>query len=423
MPLYRFQAVDPGGKPVEGEILGASVREAATSLSGRNLRVTKLVEAIASKAPSPAPVLTPKAPSPAKVATPSQPVRTKPGTEKDVFLVFSQLASYLKSGINPQQAFQDLKSRLPREDYASSMEAMREAAVNGEPMSAAMERYPDLYPPHAVGMIRAGEGGGFLPDAAAALSEQANNTHQFDKPFWKVRIVIRTMLLVGPLGLAFILAALDSYGRQEKSGGGADGIQLLLQEFGKTMMWPVGPAILLIGVLMLFSFWLWRKTSMRMLRHRIAMMVPVFRKRAVHEGGTLFAWTLSNLSKSGLYPQRAWQLALDVIPNLAFKEKLRGAGTRMHERTPLSNALAEAKVFPKEYALIVQTGETTGTVPQALQDAAGLSRAELATTEDESKRLARSWGCLLSAIGWVFLMYLLYAVFYPGFIKRFLGEE
>jgi general secretion pathway protein F len=420
MPAYRYIAVDPSGRQVQGDLQVDSLRDASQALAAQNLKVIKiepgpnpptaslpLAQAAASRSQAPLPTV----------------VRTAPSTYRQLFLTFSQLASYLRSGVPPQQAFSDLASRAPSKAIGDSFLTVKEMASQGKAISDGLELYPDLYPPHVVGVIRAGEQGGFLPDAASQVAQQTEESMNFERPFWWVRVVAISSFFILPIAWALVRAALDTWGVQDRAGGSAPGLAVLLQESKKYLTGTVLPLFILFGLVLVLGGWLWKKTKLRQARHTLAFAVPLFRKRAIHEGSTTFTWALSNLAKAGVLPFRAWALAVECVPNVVFQNKLRRIGKLMGERTPLSKALKDSHAFPKEYAMIVQTGEMTGSVPQALMDAAKMSRAEFEVTGVESKRLVRSWGCLLSAIGWIAMMYLLYRIFYPAMIDKVTNTE
>ncbi|MFY9233161.1 MAG: type II secretion system F family protein [Fimbriimonadaceae bacterium] len=426
MPFYQYVAVDSSGSRVEGTLQSPSLRDASSELRRQGLKVSKVVEgSLAPPQPpkptspqAPLPVI-PQAPNtstPQHRKTPSR--KTGYGTEKDTFLLFSQLASYLKSGINPQQAFDDLTRRVTRKDYQSSLVELKAATSRGEPMSDTLEKYPKLYPPHIVGLVRAGEQGGFLPEAAIYASNQAEASMKFSRPFWIFKRLLVGAVLAVPLALAGVRAALEVWTVQEASGGGAPALPTLFAKIWEEIKWPIGPALVCLPLgLWLINMW-WSSLSGRIWRHRLALVMPVFAKRASSEGSAMFAWALSNLSKAGITPQRAWQLAVEAVPNLAYKERLKKIGASMNERTRLSEALSQGRAIPRDYALIVQTGETTGDVPGALMNAASMSQTEFEATEPQAKKLARQWGCLTTVIGYVLMLYILYSIFYPGLIER-----
>lgn len=430
MPSYRYVAIDPSGRQVEGTVQSPSLREASLELRGKGLKVSKVVEGSPAPIPSPLANAPPPAASPTisrpatlpRAPTTSSIVRTRPGSNKDLFILFSQMSSYFRVGISPAQAFSDLQSRMGRhKGYVQSLGDLHAASSAGRRISDEMERYPDLYPPHVVGMIRAGETGGFLPEAAVYVAKQAEDSMKWSRPFWVITWMVGMMLIAMPLAFVAITGLLDTWTAMDK-GGDPGGVSTLAEKSGRLLIWPLGPAIL-AGYLLLFLLRTgWRSLKMRRWRHGLAYVWPVFRKRTSAEGAATFAWALSNLSKAGIAPYSAWQLAVEAVPNTAYKAKLIEAGRSMHERTPLSEALSRTRVLPPETAMIVHTGEVTGTVPNALIDAANMSQTEFDSLQTQNKRFILSWTFLLFGLGFVFYIWLIYSYFYPEFMRRFTAE-
>lgn len=421
MPSYRYIATDISGQSVEGSLQSASIRSASDSLRQKGLKVARIIEdnGLVSPAISPVAVSKPVA----KQSAARQPtVRTTAGTNKDLFFLFSQLESYLKSGIAPAQALSDLQSRVGNTHYKRSLVALQAEVSAGGPMSDGMERYPDLYPPHVVGLIRAGEAGGFLPEACAYISRQARDSMRWARPFSAVIAMAITGLIAAPLAFLVILSALDTWSAVDAAGGKASGGTILIEKIIRLAVWPVGPAILAGAGIVLLIRMGWRSLRLRPVRHGLAATWPIFRKRTAAEGAAMFAWTLSNLSKAGIAPYSAWTLAMYAVPNLSYRARLEEALASMHERTPLSEALKKCAILPAQATMVIQTGEMTGSVPEALLNASEMSQSEYEETEGENRRLVVAWRTVIYLAGTAFFVWLIYAYFYPEFMRRFLQE-
>src|SRR5437016_8721873 len=118
MPFYRYSGADRTGAPVSGTIEAQTPDDAMLQLVRNGTSVSQLL-----KAPDQMQAPTRKAveqvrpaPRPAPIPTSSSPksdvIRTKPASDKDRMLLFSQLSKLLKAGIAPASAFTDLKLRV-----------------------------------------------------------------------------------------------------------------------------------------------------------------------------------------------------------------------------------------------------------------------------------------------------------------------
>ena len=471
MPSFDYTAIDRQGNSVQGQVQANTRDEAALSLTQTGLLVSRLsqvggtpiqqstriqqgtpglqIQQTQSNPPTQttpqttgAPPVLKRAPATVPAASPaiasaaarpatqtkssgyprSQPVRTKAGTDKDLYFIFSQLQSYSRAGINPVEAYTNVANACRRPDYAEALRAAADAAKEGRPMSDVFERYPDLFPPHVVGMVRAAEKGGFFPEAYDIVTDQAFASHKFRiwfKWLFAVAIMVGACL---PVAVLMLLAGLQSWDIQEKSGGEAPGWGTLFGSVGHQFLWPWGPitAVLTIAAILFARYW--QAMPNRERRHRLVLLTPTINKRARAESLSVFAWTLANLSKVGLAPKTVWELATGTIPNLEIRRQLESTGRRMTEQTRLSEAMTMEKSMPDEYAPIVQTGEITGDVPTALLRASQSQLEEFKAGDIGSKARVGCWMLLLIGIGSAVLIWLFYGWFYPVLFKKISGE-
>lgn len=450
MPSFEYTGIDRQGKSVQGQVTAATRDEAALTLTQSGLLVSRLSQTGAAPvqssariqgAPAPPivqgssavkqgapPVLGAQPAAPVRPAirpkiAPSQkkpPVRTKRGSDKDLYFVFSQLQSYARSGLNPVEALTNVANGCSRSrpDYSKALHEAADAAKEGRPLSEVFERYVDLFPPHVVGMVRAAEQGGFFPEAYDLITDQAHASH-------KLRIWFRWLLAIAimvgvcfPITQVMFRAAVDSWDVQEKSGGTAPGMPTLLHAIGSELLWPCGPVILAL----ILGFWLfghfWQSMPRRELRHRLVLMVPSVKNRAKAESLSVFAWTMGMLSKVGLPPKTVWDLSVGTIPNLAVRNDLNNTGARMTEQTRLSEAMLMSQHLPEEYAPIVQTGEVTGDVPGALMRASQSQLEEFKAGDQATKARVGCWMLLIMVVGSL----IMFGMFYGGFTKTMMDK-
>jgi type II secretory pathway component PulF len=283
-----------------------------------------------------------------------------------------------------------MASRMRREDYREAMMKVAQCAGEGIPISDVLASYPDLFPSHVVGLVRAGEVGGFLPEACTAVAQQAEASHKFRRSLWFVWAVAINFILVPPFAYLFYRALPRGYELIESSGASdpAGGIQQMAKAFSQLFWWPIAPVAAVI-YLITWGVYAWLNSRpMTLKRHGLSLHTPVLGGRAKNEGLSLFSWVLSKVAQSGASPHRSWDIGMEAVPNLALKEKLRTAAARLHSGERLSTAFYETKLFPDEYAPMVATGEMTGDVPGMLQRLSEMSRQEFDVSTTKSKAAA-----------------------------------
>lgn len=458
MPSFDYTAIDRQGNSVQGQVQADSRDEAALSLTRTGLLVSRLAQASGGPVAPPAgrtpaqpvgsiqqgqtgrllpgapPVMNPKAGDarPTTLAAPKVPVaasqkkpviRTKRGTDKDLYFLFSQLQSYARAGVNPVEALTNLSQTFRRADYADALRDAADAAKEGRPISDVFERYVDLFPPHVVGMVRAAEYGGFFPEAYDLITDQAQASHKFRIWFvWLLAVAIMVGACL-PIMWLVLRGALESWDVQEKTGGMSPGMGTFVSGVGHQLLWPCGPII--VGLVLFFFLFgkYWQALPRRESRHRLLLLLPSVNKRARAESLSVFAWTMGMLSKVGLPPKTVWDLSIATVPNLEMRRRLDETGKQMTEQTRLSEALSQSRQVPEEYAPIVQTGEITGDVPGALIRASQTQLEEFKVGDTASKMRVGCWMLLLMGVGSAILIMMYYGGFFKPLMDKILGDS
>jgi type II secretory pathway component PulF len=399
MPFYLYSAVDKAGRNLEGTIQAANPNEAMTLLVQRGFRGPRILSERASQAQT-ATAAAPKqlinqAQGNVQINVPVSPYprvhHSQKSSDKDLYFLFAQVSDQLRAGIGPAQAFGELAQMYKQKKFRESLTMVSQAASEGRPISSVLEQWPDLYPEHVVGLVKAGEAGGFLPDATATISEQAISSHKFKRFHWWIWLVGLNGLISIPLVFLtrhWLLATWDN-----AEAGGQMGIGGVLRIFLKLLIWPWGPVML--GSIIVV--WLLRNVlstrAARKFRHQAGLRVPVLGGRARNESVTIFTWVLSRLSRGGVPPNRSWQLAVESVPNLAMQDKLTNAGSLMNEGSRISDVVFKSDLFPQEYAPVISTGELTGDISGALERLSQVSRTEFEAGTAKAKMFTGSIGC------------------------------
>jgi general secretion pathway protein F len=402
MPFFRYSARDSQGKALEGTISAESADEALFTLSQRGFKGTRILQdagapapsqaAAPSSSPSAAGSVSSSAKAGATTAAPNHAgqkiIRTRKGKDKERFFLFSQVAQQLRAGINPAQVFTEIGRLTHINHFKDSFNHIAQATTAGGSISDVMQQYPDLYPSHVVGMVRAGEEGGFLPDAFQTLSDHAGESHKFKRFHWFVWLVGLNALLAIPLVYGFRRGLLGSWAIANE-GQQAN----FLMEVVRPVLTVGCPLAVLAVVVMLLMRYALGSLQAERIRHRAGYYVPHLRRRAQNEGLAMFSWTLARLARGGVAPYRAWPMAAESVPNLVLRERLAHLGTNMRENTRLSEVVYASDLFPQEYAPMVATGEVTGNIAGTLEQLTQVTQAEYDSASMRARFWSGSLGC------------------------------
>lgn len=395
MPRFTYLGKNAQGQEVQGELDAADANAVAQLLGQQGISLKRLQRGGAAARPAPtqqrAPVATtslatpsapvapsqrvaPLSPQPAAV-TPSAPATPHGGralSHAQAQFLFSQLGQLLQAGISPADAWQRLAVRESGARRAL-YERIAKGAGQGKSMGELMASAPEVFPVGAAGAVKAGELGGYLPDACRTIAVQEKAHNKFRWMMWILGVNLVGLILAFPL--AFIgRDAIDGAIGTINTGEAPVGV--MLSRSWQSLTSGAGLVALLIALGFLFGYrWYLRASKARGLRHRLAFRVPPFSRRTRAECGAALAWHLGRMAEAGIAPGTAWNTAVTAVPNEAFAAELSRAGSSDHVR--LSDLLGQSRALPIEMRHLVETGELTGTVPAALEETRGFMADQL----------------------------------------------
>jgi len=406
MPFYTYQATNSQGKSIKGSIQADSQASAQDALQRQGFQRVSFVGKSATGVGPAAKRATVPSTVPSSFARPvsgavskpivmrqpnvadpnaSATVRTKKGTHKARFFLFTQLGAAIRSGIAPSAAMTDIASRT-QGPFPDAMRDIAARVAEGSTIADAMARYPDLFPPDVIGTTKAAEMGGFVPDAFEEIARQNNTAHHFQRWFrW-----IYLLLVNAVLGLFLMQSTMNSLFEMwrfaDKTGGqGQDYMAANRQIMWNRFLWPDGPIILSISAVLYLAHRYFMSSKATALRHRLGLKIPMIGHRARNEGYARLSWVLGRLSKAGLPHGTSYLMATDAVPNLELAADLRKAAEGMSERDRLSDIFARHRAFPEEYTATIATSEYTGDLPGGLEHLTKFSSTECKARETEAK--------------------------------------
>lgn len=375
MPKFDFEASDSIGSRQAGSIEAASTNDAVRLLSARGLRVTKVAEGLGKQPVTSPAIRVDPAAATTTVPRHSTPVRTKPATDGQSMFLFAQLANLLNSGIAPAQSLRNLAAKSAFRPQATMLADLSQRTGEGRSLADAMQLYPDFFAPGTIGAVRAGETGGYLPSALEGLSEQFRRSHALGRAFWWVTAAFVSMIVAIPWasglvrGIDRARALID-----EPNATAADSMKMLGQGLLEGLLSPLGIAASILVLGLVVASRIVKGSRYRQLRHLLVGRIPIIRDRTSGENLGHFHWHLGLLSKAGISPATAWRLAAQAVPNMATSARLTaihpGEGQTMTQ-------LARAADIPREFADMIETGETTGTLPKVLEQCGQLAQADV----------------------------------------------
>lgn len=310
----------------------------------------------------------------------------------DLWMLLSQMGTILRAGISSTQMLEELSNRASIKPKAKrAMAEMAKMTGQGYSLADAMAVYPEIFPDGVVGSTRAGEAGGYLPDALAHTSAQIQASWKVRRHYLWTALAIYSTVILLPMVPVF-RGGSEALGRVI-NGGETTSEAVLDQFFGGFMQalmgWPL-VALILMTMVYLFGPYVTGRIWFLPMRHAAAARMPIIGRRTRMESSRELSFHLERLSVAGISPYRSFGLAAGAIPNKVCRDQLEEAARPMREDMPISQVLPR-HLIPDDLVDLVRTGEMTGTTHEAFQQIERLAAGDQANVEAFLKVKAWVW--------------------------------
>ncbi|HTP46541.1 MAG TPA: type II secretion system inner membrane protein GspF [Casimicrobiaceae bacterium] len=358
MSAFRYEAVDQAGRARRGIMDAATARAVRDALRGEGLFPTA-VEPAATAA-----------------AVRTDATRLAPAL---LSLLTRQLATLVVSGMPLDQALGAVAEQADHPAAARVLGALREQVAAGEPLAAAMSRFPRSFPDLYRGLVAVGAESGQLGGVLARLADYLEARLALRQKFsmaliYPALVTAVALAVIATLLLYVVPQVVAVYQQSRQTLPWLTRALIAASDFVRATAWYwLGVlAALAVGAAALLRIERWRARW-----HGAMLRLPIVGAvlRGLDTGR--FASTLAILTGSGAPLLRALETAGDVIWALPLRAAARGASARVREGVTLARALASERVFPPLLVHLVANGEQSGQLPAMLERAAREQEAEV----------------------------------------------
>lgn len=298
----------------------------------------------------------------------------------DLVLFSRQLATLISARVPIIQALRILEDQIT-DDYLLSITRELIASVeNGESLSLALSKYPNVFGTVFVSLVRAGEVSGSLDKSLTYLAEQLEKDYALKS---KVRsaltypvFVVGALFVVGILMFKFVLPKLTAV--LEEQGGDLPTISLYLISFTKFFdknWW----AVLLVAatLILLIRAYLGTKTGRYQwdrFKVRLPLVGEIFRKIYLAR----FSRNLSTLIIGGIPIIKALEIVSDILNNVVYRDIVLDASRQIANGRSISEGLSSHVFeFPPIVTQTVRVGEQSAQLDDILTKLAGFYEREV----------------------------------------------
>jgi general secretion pathway protein F len=362
MPAFRYEAVDAAGRPRRGIFDAANARAVRDQLRGDGLFPTAI--------------------EPTATSAARRSEATRLGSAL-LALTTRQLATLVASGMPLDQALAAVVEQADHPAAARMLDAIREQVGAGEPLAAAMSRFPRTFSELYRGLVAVGSETGQLGGVLARLADYLEARQALRAKFttaliYPALITVIALAVIATLLLYVVPQIVAVYQQSRQTLPWLTRALIATSDFIRATGWYwVGAAVVLAaGAMLLLRREVWRERWQVLL-----LRVPVIGRVLSGLDIARFASTLAILTGSGAPLLRALETAAGVIWARPIRRAAHAAAAHVREGVTLSRSLASGRVFPPLLVHLVANGEQSGQLP------AMLARAAREQEEDVERRL------------------------------------
>jgi type IV pilus assembly protein PilC len=298
---------------------------------------------------------------------------------KELSLYYRQLFAMLNAGTSLAHALTTMGQHAPNAALRNASLQMAERTAMGAPFSAQMVAFPGIFKELAIGMIAAGENGGFLDRMCLRLAEYSERDYELQQTIkretWYPKLLVFCSILI-PSVVPLVLANIN--------GGNP-----LLAWFRS-----VGPPFFFIGIVWLG--WKFYSRVMPVATHggvlretidSLKLSFPGASKTTRSLAAAKFCRALAALYASGAGASKMVDTAAGASGNAAFAKQVRAIIPEIQNGVSMTEALTSTKQFPGVALQMMQTGEVSGRLDEQLDKVADFMEMDAETAIKQSVKV------------------------------------
>jgi len=279
---------------------------------------------------------------------------------------YQQFYGLLKSGIPVSVALGYLEKNMVAQTRPM-IRNMATIAQRGGAISEGMLQYPTIFPQWEVSLVIAAENSGTLPEAmrdiAEALELEAEMRSEVNAKLFPLQVTAVFFIMV-----VFLIASIGrvkSGNAMEVLSAAGGGISIALA--------------LIVAALVIWQIWrvYTRTQSGALVNQWLVTHLPLIGPITNNMMRMRFARVLGALWHAGVAPMEAFLLASRACGNRSLEYRISKIADELGRGGSFSEAFMKTRLFPTETNYMIQTGETSGSITEALKNIANYIELDL----------------------------------------------
>lgn len=387
MSQFRYRAVDQQGKVITGQADALNLPELESRLARIGLA---LVRADALRQDH------------------AGLLRRRKVAPRELINFFFHMESLLRAGVPMLEALSDLRDSAETMAMRELAAGLRDRIETGSPLSVAMEAYPQVFSRLLVGLVRAGEQAGRLPEVlaeiTASLKWQDEVTAQLKKavsyPAFVAVVITGVVFFLMTYLVPQLVAFIKNMGQELPLHTRA---LIATSDFVLAWWWAIliTPVAALLGIRALAA----RNRKVRLWIDRHWLLVPVIGEVIQKILLARFANTFGLMYSSGFTIIEGLVSCEEAAGNLAVGDAIAMVRNLITQGVPVSEAFATVGLFPPLVLRMIKVGEQTGDLDGALRNVSYFYSRDIKESVDRLQTMIEPAMTVVMGLilGWIML--------------------
>ncbi len=303
---------------------------------------------------------------------------------KDLSIMARQFATMINSGLSLLRALSILADQTENKELARVLALVRNEVETGSSLSAALAKYPRIFPAIMINMARAGEVGGFLD---SVMSQIAVNFESEVKLRGKVKsamtypVVVLCISVVAVIGMLIFIVPI--FAKLFSSLGGTLPLPTrILVDISKQLR-LIGPVVVVLVIVGLVLWGKYKHTiQVRNVIDPLKLKAPVFGQLFQKIALSRFTRNLGTMMHSGVPILQSLDIVADTTGNVVLGRVVRDVQDSVRNGEALTAPLSNHPVIPAMVVQMMTVGEETGALDTMLHKISEFYDQEVESTTE-----------------------------------------
>jgi general secretion pathway protein F/type IV pilus assembly protein PilC len=305
----------------------------------------------------------------------------------EVSAFYNQLGDLLKAGVPILRSLDVLGKQDPKRAMAGIIREMKEDVSGGVTLADAMEKHTLVFPGLHVGMVRAGEQGGFLEPVLHRLAGFVDQKDQLRNKIISSMIYPAFLLLVG---LAIVIVMVTYFLPKLKpmfQGMELPALTVAIMGLGDLFQKYYLLAILVLVLFITLVLPYIRSDSGRYKWQKLQLHLPIFGKIIKMVAICRFCRIFGTLLGNGVQMIPALMISKESAGNVILAEVIGEAAEAVREGKSLAQIFSGSNLFPSDIVDMIAVAEESNRLSEVLVEVADTQEERVARKIDVAVRM------------------------------------